>query len=407
MKPSETIVRIFRGSITESIHRVHLAVVNALGTLLHQAGDPQLLTFARSTAKLIQALPVIESGAADHFGLTDAEIALCCASHNGEAEHVSTARVSWASSVTIMSTCSAVHMILTMQPTANAMRSEESSPSTLHNNCSGKHSGMLALSAHLGASPDTYMSIQHPVQQLMLDAVCAMTGVQKPQMHLGIDGCGVPVFGMTIDQLALAFARLGRPDELPQARANACQRIVAAVRKYPQFLAGSDRFDTRLIEVTGGRIIGKMGAEGIFAITIPEQGLGFVLKIEDGNVRALYPAVVEALKQLSLLSESEISELSSYHTPTIHNWQGTEVGIIRPEFRALILPAIPAAASTGTAAFASWKWIIAWDFNRIGDRMRDRRGNCKQQIVQTVFRFFEPTHRFNSMQLLLNLIHRG
>ncbi|KQX61131.1 asparaginase [Paenibacillus sp. Root444D2] len=333
MKPSDTIVRIFRGSITESIHRVHLAVVNAGGTLLYQAGDPQLITFARSTAKLIQALPVIESGAADHFGLTDAEIALCCASHNGEAEHVSTAQG-------ILGKLGYHHEHLQCgahepyhAPTAQAMRERGESPSTLHNNCSGKHSGMLALSAHLGASPDTYMSIQHPVQQLMLEAVCAMTGVPKPLMQLGIDGCGVPVFGMRIDQLALAFARLGRPDELPQARANACQRIVAAVRKYPQFLAGSDRFDTRLIEVTKGRIIGKMGAEGIFAITIPEQGLGFVLKIEDGNVRALYPAVVEALKQLSLLSESEISELASYHTPTIHNWQGTEVGIIRPDFQ--------------------------------------------------------------------------
>ncbi|KRE51834.1 asparaginase [Paenibacillus sp. Soil724D2] len=333
MKPSDTIVRIFRGSITESIHRVHLAVVNAGGTLLYQAGDPQLLTFARSTAKLIQALPVIESGAADHFGLTDAEISLCCASHNGEAEHVSTAqgilgKLDYHQEHLQCGVHEPYHA-----PTAQAMRERGESPSTLHNNCSGKHSGMLALSAHLGASPDTYMSIQHPVQQLMLEAVCAMTGVPKPLMQLGIDGCGVPVFGMRIDQLALAFARLGRPDELPQARANACQRIVAAVRKYPQFLAGSDRFDTRLIEVTKGRIIGKMGAEGIFAITIPEQGLGFVLKIEDGNVRALYPAVVEALKQLSLLSQSEISELASYHTPTIHNWQGTEVGIIRPDFQ--------------------------------------------------------------------------
>lgn len=333
MKPSDNIVRVYRGNITESIHRFHLAVVNAGGALLHGAGNPGLLTFARSTAKLIQSLPVIESGAADHFGLSDAEIALCCASHNGEDQHVSTAQG-------ILGKLGYHHMHLQCgahepyhAPTAQAMRERGEAPTALHNNCSGKHSGMLALSAHLGASPDTYMSIQHPVQQLMLDAVCAMTGVPKPQMQLGIDGCGVPVFGMPIDRLALAFARLGSPDELPQAHANACQRIVAAVRKYPQFLAGSDRFDTRLIEVTGGRIIGKMGAEGIFALTIPEQGLGFVLKIEDGNIRALYPAVIEALKQLNLLSESEVNDLASFHTPAVHNWQGTEVGIIRPYFQ--------------------------------------------------------------------------
>ncbi|MEC0226908.1 asparaginase [Paenibacillus alba] len=333
MKSSNTIVRVYRGSITESIHRVHLAVVNAQGTLLHEAGDPQLLTFARSTAKLIQTLPVIESGAADHFGLDEAEIALCCASHNGEAEHVSTAQG-------ILGKLGFYHTHLQCgahepfhAPTAQAMRERGEAPTTLHNNCSGKHSGMLTLSAHLGASPDTYMSLQHPVQQLMLDAVCAMSDVPKSQMQLGIDGCGVPVFGMPIRHLALAFARLGSPEGLSEVRANACQRIVAAVRKYPQFLAGSDRFDTRLIEVTGGRIIGKMGAEGIFALTIPEQSLGFVLKIEDGNQRAMYPAVVEALKQLNLLSESEVHELASYHNPIVHNWQGTEVGIIRPDFK--------------------------------------------------------------------------
>lgn len=191
---------------------------------------------------------------------------------------------------------------------------------------------MLSLSSHLGASPDTYMSPEHPVQKLMLDAVCAMSDVPKEQMELGIDGCGVPVFGMTLDHLALAFARLGSPEGLSDERANACQRIVNAVRKYPQFLAGSDRFDTRLIEVTQGRIVGKMGAEGIFALAIPDLAIGFVLKVEDGQLRALYPAVIEALKQLNYLSEAEVSSLAAFHTPAVHNWQGTEVGRIRPDF---------------------------------------------------------------------------
>ncbi|KRE90542.1 asparaginase [Paenibacillus sp. Soil766] len=332
MKPSDTIVRVSRGNITESIHRIHLAVVDNQGTLLHSAGDPHLLTFARSTAKLIQALPVIESGAADHFGLTEAEIALCCASHNGEAVHVSTAR-----GILGKLGYHAKHLQCGAHepyhaPTAQAMREQGESPSTLHNNCSGKHSGMLSLSSHLGASPDTYMSPEHPVQNLMLAAVSAMSDMPKEQIELGIDGCGVPVFGMPINHLALAFARLGSPEGLSAQRANACQRIVNAVRKYPQFLAGSDRFDTRLIEVTKGRVIGKMGAEGIFALSIPDQAIGLVLKVEDGNIRALYPAVTEALKQLGYLSETEISELKEFHTPAVHNWQGTEVGSIRPDF---------------------------------------------------------------------------
>ncbi|TXK85706.1 asparaginase [Paenibacillus sp. N3.4] len=333
MKSSDALVRVYRGNITESIHHVHLAVVNNQGTLLYQAGDPHFLTFARSTAKLIQTLPVIESGAADRFGLEEAEIALCCASHNGEVEHVSTAQH-------ILGKLGFNHAHLQCgahEPyhaaTAQAMRDRGEAPTTLHNNCSGKHSGMLTLTAHLGASPDTYMRIEHPVQQLMLETVCEMSGMSREQIQLGTDGCGVPVFGMPIKHLALAFARLGNPAGLSQTRANACQRIVAAVRKYPQFLAGSDRFDTQLIEITNGRIVGKMGAEGLFALTIPERELGFVLKIEDGNLRATYPAVVEALKQLDLLTESEVSALAAFHTPAVYNWQGTQVGYIRPDFQ--------------------------------------------------------------------------
>lgn len=332
--PSSFIVRVCRGAITESLHRIHLAVVNNRGELQHAAGDPTLLTFARSTAKLIQALPVIESGAADRFGLTEAEIALCCASHNGEEQHVDAAQ-----SILGKLKLTAAHLQCGAHepyhgPTTRHMREHGIAPTSLHNNCSGKHSGMLALAAHLDAPFDTYMSIDHPIQQHMLAAVCSMSDVPSEQMQLGTDGCGVPVFGMRIDRLALAFARLGCPDGLPAARASACQRIVAAVRKYPQYLAGSDRFDTQLIEATNGRIVGKMGAEGVFALTVPEQSLGFVLKVEDGNQRALYPAVIEALRQLDLLRESEVRALSAFHTPIVTNWQGTEVGIIKPDWTA-------------------------------------------------------------------------
>ncbi|RTE03628.1 asparaginase [Paenibacillus whitsoniae] len=332
MKLSNIIVRATRGNITESLHRVHFALVNAEGALLAGAGDSRLLTFARSTAKLIQALPVLESGAAERFGLTEAEIALCCASHNGEAEHVSAAQgiLSKLGLNPLHLQCGAHEPY--HAPTAQAMRERGEKPTTLHNNCSGKHSGMLALCAQLGASPDTYMAISHPVQQAMLEAVSAMSNVAPRDMELGIDGCGVPVFGMPLDKLALAFARLGKPDGLPAARQAACRGIVAAVRKFPAYLAGEDRFDTQLIEVTGGRIVGKMGAEGMFALTIPDKGLGLSLKIEDGNQRALYPAVLEALIGLNLLTSEEAAKLADFRQPVIRNWQGTEVGRILPQF---------------------------------------------------------------------------
>jgi L-asparaginase II len=333
MKPSETIVRVWRGSLTESIHRGHIAVVNKNGELQYSLGDPYFTTFARSTAKLIQAIPIIESGAAERFGFTEAEIALFCASHNGEEEHVATvlsilSKLGLASEHLQCGSHEPFH-----EPTTLSMRSNRVAPTSLHNNCSGKHSGMLALAVHRQTPHDNYLSIDHPVQQLMLQAVSEMSGVAKDDIALGIDGCGVPVFGMGIDRLATAYAKLGQPQGLSEARATACQTIIKAIRQHPYYLAGSDRFDTQLIEATQGRIVGKMGAEGLFAMTAPESGLGIVIKVEDGNQRALYPAAVEALQQLGLLTPSELKALSSFHSPKIHNWQKTEVGHIRPDFQ--------------------------------------------------------------------------
>ncbi|UJF36307.1 asparaginase [Paenibacillus hexagrammi] len=329
---SKALVRVYRGPLTESIHRIHLAVVNSKGSLLHEAGDPFLRTFARSTAKLIQALPVLESGAAAHFGLSQAEIALCCASHNGEAQHADLAQ-----SILAKIGLSHTHLQCGVHepyhtPTAQEMRRRGIQPTSLHNNCSGKHSGMLTLAAYLQAPVDTYMDVNHPVQKFMLEAVSDLSDVSQEEMILGTDGCGVPVFGMTIDRLAVAFARLGQPDGLAAERASACRQIIDSVRKNPECLAGDDRFDTQLIRATQGRIVGKMGAEGVFALTIPIEGIGFAVKVEDGNQRALYPAVVEALHQLSLLSAAEVAALAEFHTPVQRNWQGTEVGRIEPDF---------------------------------------------------------------------------
>ncbi|HEY0827902.1 MAG TPA: asparaginase, partial [Bacilli bacterium] len=158
--------------------------------------------------------------------------------------------------------------------------------------------------------------------------MCGMNTMDE--IHLGTDGCGVPVFGMPIRQLALAYAHLGAPVKLSSKRAEACNRIRNCITKHPFYLAGTGRFDTRLIEVTQGRIIGKMGAEGIFALTVPEKSLGMVIKIDDGSQRAVYPVVVEALVQLNLLSSSELNQLAPFHIPLIHNWNGLPVGRIQP-----------------------------------------------------------------------------
>lgn len=332
MNSSEMILRVTRGPLTESIHHGHIVAIRWDGSLVHHLGNPELVTFVRSTAKLIQAIPVITSGAADHFHLNDAEIALCCASHNGERVHTDTA-------LSILQKIGRVPEDLQCgahapyhKPTADAMGKKGIDPTALHNNCSGKHSAMLALAAHLGVSHEHYMEPEHPVQQLMLQAVSSMTGVAAAEIPLGVDGCGVPVFGLALSRLALAYARLGKPERLPAVIAEASARIIRALRRCPEMLAGSDRFDTQLISVTKGRILGKMGAEGVFAVTVPDEGLALVLKVEDGAQRALYPVVTEALSQLCLLSAEENRALAAFHRPVLRNWKGTIIGELVPDF---------------------------------------------------------------------------
>ncbi|GIP39796.1 asparaginase [Paenibacillus sp. J31TS4] len=330
MKDSTVLVHLIRGPLLESLHRGHAAVVDNEGRLLYSAGNPDTVTFARSSAKPLQALPVLESGAARRFGITPKEIALLCASHNGEEEHIDTA-------AGLLAKLGLGEEALQCGPhdpfrpaAARKLAEQGRKPSRLHNNCSGKHSGMLALSLQLGAPVDTYMETDHPVQRLMLETVASMSGTATDRIPLGTDGCGVPVFGLALTSLARAFARLGKPDGLADARRDACLQVLDALRSHPFQLAGTDRYDTRLIEVTGGRIIGKMGAEGVFALTVPEHGIGLALKVEDGAARALYPAVTEALKQADLLRPAELEALASFHKPDVTNWAGRVVGRIEP-----------------------------------------------------------------------------
>ncbi|MCL6459908.1 MAG: asparaginase [Gorillibacterium sp.] len=325
-------VKIYRGKLAESTHLIHIAVTDTAGTLLYSVGNPERITFARSSAKPLQAIAVVESGAIDHFGFTAAELALLCSSHNGETYHVElVAKMLAKLKLTDEDLQCGAHDPY-YPPAAEALKAAGVSAGPLHNNCSGKHAGMLALALMLGAKTEGYPSPHHPVQEHMLAIISTMSNIPIADIVLGTDGCGVPVFGLPLHALAYAYARLGRPEGLATEHATACGRIVDAIRKHPIALAGTDRFDTRLVEVTQGRLIGKLGAEGVFAVTAPTEGLGLAIKIEDGTARALYPAVTEALHQLNLLSAEEFTALAQFHHPYLTNWQGTRVGQIIPEF---------------------------------------------------------------------------
>ncbi len=327
------LVHVKRGTIIESRHMGHLAAVDSEGRIIASCGDPQHVTYARSSAKLLQAISVIELGAAERFKLTGQEIAIMCASHSGEPEHLRVV-------LSLLRKLDLDESFLQCgihppyhKASAAALQQNGEAPGVLHNNCSGKHSGMLALARQLEAPLDTYLSPEHPVQQIMLETVKDMAGLSGSELHIGVDGCGVPVFAMPIHRLARAFARLGNEKSTEGKRQSACQTIIGALRDHPFLLAGTDRFDTRLIEATDGKVIGKMGAEGVFAITVPAQGIGIAIKVADGSPRALYPTAVEALKQLGLLSEAEERELASFHKPDLTNWQGTKIGSVIPVFR--------------------------------------------------------------------------
>lgn len=332
LRSSEIIVRVFRAELAESAHRGHIAVVRADCRILYELGDPCSVTFARSSAKPLQAIPVLESGAAEAFGLTDREIAVICASHNGEEEHTSAVRSILAKLGKSPDDLQCGVQEPYHKATADRMKERGERPTSLHNNCSGKHAGMIALALAMNAPAQHYISAEHPVQRRMLDTVAEMSGVPAGEIALGIDGCGVPVFGLPLCKLAAAYARLGAPDGLPPHRADACRRIIGALRNHPAMLAGQDRFDTHLIEATQGRIVGKMGAEGVFALTVPDARLGVAVKVEDGALRALYPAVVEALRQLQLLTPQELNRLAPFHRPPVVNRRGEQVGRIEPAF---------------------------------------------------------------------------
>ncbi|MCZ8520220.1 MULTISPECIES: asparaginase [Paenibacillus] len=329
---SERLIEVTRGELTESVHRGHIAVVDTAGTLIASAGDPAYYTYARSAAKLLQAIPLVESGGAGQLGLTESETALCCASHGGEPGHTEAAKSMLAKAGCDESALRCGTQEPMFAPAADMLKAGGQPATALHNNCSGKHAGMLALAKVMNVSIDQYTDPQHPVQQKMLATVADMCGVPQNSITLGTDGCGVPVFAVPVSALAYAYARLGSPEGLPPQRAEACRRIVESIRHEPYYVAGTARFDTALVKATGGRIIGKFGAEGVYAASVPELGIGLALKIEDGAERAIYPAAAEALLQLGFLRPEEAERLTAFHRPAVLNRRGDTVGRIRPVF---------------------------------------------------------------------------
>ncbi|MGH9380385.1 MAG: asparaginase [Thermoanaerobaculia bacterium] len=325
------LARVERGGRTESWHAGVATAVTPRGETIARAGDPQVATYIRSAAKPFQALPFVEMGGVEAFGLDAADLAVICASHNGLPEHVErVAALLERGGLAPEQLGCGVHWPYDAGA-RQALCEAGRQPTVLHNNCSGKHTGMLLACKLAGWPLDSYLDPGHPLQQAILRALAALIGVAAEEMVVAVDGCGAPCYYLSVSAAARAYAALAGPELAGCApdRADALHRIAEAMAAAPGMVAGPGELTTRLIEVTGGRVIGKEGAEGFYALAIRGPvALGAALKIADGSDRARPGAVLDLLRQLGCLAEAEIEELRPFYMPEVRNRQGVAVGRI-------------------------------------------------------------------------------
>ncbi len=333
------LVEAWRGDIVESFHRGAYAVVDAAGAVVAARGDIARPVYPRSAIKILQALPLVESGAAERFGLTDDELALACASHDGEAAHVRTAAgvLSKAGLDDSVLECGTHWPYNEAAKLALAAAGEQ--PSALHNNCSGKHAGFVCLGCVMAGEADRraflsgYVAPDHPLMREVNAAVESATGCNLARAPRATDGCSIPTFGIALTQLAHAFARVATGQGLTPGRAAAAKRLRAAVAAAPFMVGGSTRVDSRVMAVFGERVFCKVGAEGMYCAALPDAGWGLALKMDDGNnARACEVAVAALFEALGVArNDAERALLAGLSNVTLRNWRGIEVGRLAAE----------------------------------------------------------------------------
>ena len=323
-------VEVTRGAQVESRHRASAAVADAGGRIVRQWGDIDQAVFPRSAIKPLQALPLIESGAAESFQLGDGEIALACASHGAEAFHTATIDA-WLARIGLAESdleCGA--HLPSHSPTAEALLRDGRAANQTHNNCSGKHLGFLTTARHLGEPTKGYIGLDHPVQRRVIETFGEMSGVDMSRVPTAVDGCGIPTLAAPLYGLATAMARFADPSALAPMRARAVGRIAAAMAARPEMVAGSGRFCSAVIRESEGAILAKTGAEGVFAVALPELGLGLAIKVEDGASRAAEVAVAAVLRAIGAIGPDLEQRLADSLVAPVHNRAGLRTGEVRP-----------------------------------------------------------------------------
>ncbi|MBS1914272.1 MAG: asparaginase [Bacteroidetes bacterium] len=321
-----------RSGRIDALHYGSVVVTDPAGRILYSANDPHYPTYLRSSIKMIQALPVVLSGAVERFEFTDRELAICCASHVGADYHLATvAEMLRKIGLDEPDLGCGAH-----EPDDRAERKRllcsENAPTQLHNNCSGKHTGMLAACVAKGWPVESYLEIDHPLQQWILDLMAEHSGIPRQQIGIGIDGCSLPAFYMPISGVSTALARFVAGAADPSSAAG---RIMHAVRTYPEMINDVGGFDSEIIRATNGRAIAKRGAMAIFVVGITTEKygpIGVTVKLEDGNMAPMPVVVMKVLEEMEVLTEEEIIALRRFRTIPLANWRGLDVGDVAADF---------------------------------------------------------------------------
>jgi L-asparaginase II len=323
------LVEVTRGDVVESRHRGMIVVVDGDGTPVFSAGEIEAPVFPRSSCKAMQALPLMESGAADAYGFGQKELALACSSHSGEEAHAALARTMLAAAGRDEETLECGAHWSFQQPILIEQASRGPKPTAIYNNCSGKHAGFICACCHTGTDTRGYVGYDHPLQAEIRGIMESLTGSVLGHDNCGVDGCSIPTYASPLKGLAHGFAKMATGNGLAPIRARSAKRLMEACMAEPFYVAGTRRACTALMQAAPGRIFAKTGAEGFFVAAIPEKGLAMAMKCEDGATRAAESMVAATLARFFSDEPALHATLMGMANSEMHNWNGIKVGDVR------------------------------------------------------------------------------
>lgn len=327
-------IKVYRGNFVESQHQVHIAVVDLEGQLLYSYGAPERPTFARSSMKPLQAIPLVETGAADYLNYEPYELAISCASHNAEGFHRKAVQgILDKIGLSVEDLQCGMHPPRRKEDYQALIRSREELTS-LYSNCSGKHSGMLATAVYKEDDYSTYREVENPVQQGILKVIADVCDTPQEAIGLSVDGCGVPVHQLPLEKIAYGYAQLAAGQSLQSPdHSKALEMLREAMTTYPEMVGGTDRFDTDLMRMFPGQIVSKAGAEGVQCVGLIAKGIGIAIKCEDGSPRSLNAVTLKVLEDLGLQHDNVDSEVyQKYRESAVKNMRGDKIGRIETDF---------------------------------------------------------------------------